>query len=529
MIKNLFSAQASGYKKFSIILNSIFFLFIAAFIFFIDFKKILTAFVQDDAFYYFKIADNLISTGTFTFDGFSGTNGFHPLWLIFILPVFLSKLSPEHKTDLILILHLLLILLSLNLLLKRLKTFFQSVAVIFVFNFFLLEFFHGYLSGFLNGMESALLFFVYTIFLCYTVDRKIFQPESTVNYFVLGILSGLIILTRLDQIFLIPVFLGYLIFSDKNEVKKKVTESVKFAAGFMLLFAPYLLLNYIYMGHIMPITGLLKSGFPHLNSVYHREDFNIISVPALIAILAAPLAISLISYKKESYNKALTALAYIFCFTMMLNLSYETFFIKWGLSGWHFSIYIFLGLPGMLILTELIFTKLKFKPAWIIIFFLLLNLHVAYNARSMYKYTMSRGENQWQVQAYNAVQWVKQNTPQETVFAMSDAGIFSFISEHRTVNLDGLVNDLHYQEVLKKHELLSYLKERNVKYIVHHAIWDNDNVIDGSYSSFTKFYPSHLYEGASDSLILKKENEVYRSAPYYDGSHKAVFIIWKLE
>ena len=37
--------------------------------------------VPDDAFYYLQIARNLVETGRSTADGFSVTNGYHPLWM----------------------------------------------------------------------------------------------------------------------------------------------------------------------------------------------------------------------------------------------------------------------------------------------------------------------------------------------------------------------------------------------------------------------------------------------------------------
>lgn len=42
----------------------------------------------DDAFYYFVIARNLVAHGRFTFDGLHATNGFHPLWLFLVTPLF---------------------------------------------------------------------------------------------------------------------------------------------------------------------------------------------------------------------------------------------------------------------------------------------------------------------------------------------------------------------------------------------------------------------------------------------------------
>ena len=44
--------------------------------------------VADDAFYYFTIARNVVAGHGATFDGLAPTNGFHPLWLLLLTPVF---------------------------------------------------------------------------------------------------------------------------------------------------------------------------------------------------------------------------------------------------------------------------------------------------------------------------------------------------------------------------------------------------------------------------------------------------------
>src|SRR5262245_14684387 len=43
--------------------------------------------LQDDAFYYFKIAGNLASGRGLTFDGHTATTGFHPLFLLLLTPI----------------------------------------------------------------------------------------------------------------------------------------------------------------------------------------------------------------------------------------------------------------------------------------------------------------------------------------------------------------------------------------------------------------------------------------------------------
>lgn len=43
----------------------------------------------DDAYYYYTIARNAVAGGDVSFDGLTPTNGFHPLWMVTITPLFM--------------------------------------------------------------------------------------------------------------------------------------------------------------------------------------------------------------------------------------------------------------------------------------------------------------------------------------------------------------------------------------------------------------------------------------------------------
>ena len=58
---------------------------------YVSFSKpdtLLNWYLTDDAFYYFKTAQNIAEGAGITFDGIAPTNGFHPLWMIVCVPIF---------------------------------------------------------------------------------------------------------------------------------------------------------------------------------------------------------------------------------------------------------------------------------------------------------------------------------------------------------------------------------------------------------------------------------------------------------
>src|SRR4030066_1295021 len=63
--------------------------------------------IRDDAYYYFKVAQNISEGHGSTFDGLNPTNGNPPLWLWVCIPIFALA-----RFDLILPLRILLILLA---------------------------------------------------------------------------------------------------------------------------------------------------------------------------------------------------------------------------------------------------------------------------------------------------------------------------------------------------------------------------------------------------------------------------------
>ncbi len=64
-------------------------------------------FMRDDAYYYFKVAQNISEGRGSTFDGINPTNGYHPLWMAVCIPIFTLA-----RFDLVLPLRILLLVMS---------------------------------------------------------------------------------------------------------------------------------------------------------------------------------------------------------------------------------------------------------------------------------------------------------------------------------------------------------------------------------------------------------------------------------
>ena len=114
---------------------------------------------------------------------------------------------------------------------------------------------------------------------------------------------------------------------------------------------------------------------------------------------------------------------------------------------------------------------------------------------------------------------------------MTDAGVFGYFSNRQVINLDGIVNSVEYQKVLRSQKINSYFEELGVDYFIQHRMLDREeaeDVIAGNYEFLSISIYSHLYSTFSDEIVLSKENEVFRF-PYYEGTRYTVYLIWKLD
>jgi hypothetical protein len=165
-------------------------------------------FFIDDAFYYFKIARNITQGLGITYDGVTKTNGFQPLFLILILPFFLLR-----ENNIILPLHLVAIfssLLSLGtgiFLYKISKTVVDEWYALFILAIW--SFSPIVVDKELNGMETGLNLLLITA-TTYHYVSNITNHTSDLKFkkiLILGILLGLVILSRLDG----AIFFGVIV------------------------------------------------------------------------------------------------------------------------------------------------------------------------------------------------------------------------------------------------------------------------------------------------------------------------------
>jgi hypothetical protein len=482
--------------------------------------------VADDASYFMTTARNIAAGRGMTFDGIHPTNGFHPLWLLLLVPLFLLHGAPETMARLVVLLQVALLSVAFLLLHRaHARLFSQRTAlvsgVLFVFLVFL---------PCINGMESALL----TLLLVILYDcglRISSQSLSWRRALLFGVILGLVLLSRLDMVFIPVAMLGcsvpYVL--DRATRSRAIAAIALAGAGSCAMVIPYLLFNYTQFGAIVPISGALKSSFPSLAlnpfifSTFGKSHY------ASVALAIGWLTWRMIrtgSPLPEPGDDYYTVSTMGLAWALILHCLYTVLFMRWGVFSWHFVWY---SLFAVMLLAGVINSILKSTSMdsargvyWVSVAVLLVVAVGREYKRDQYPLNGS-----WHTPVYNAAVWAREHTADDAVFAMSDSGHFAFFSNRRVINLDGLANNMEYQRAIADRHVSQYLRDNHVDYVVQHAVHSRDDVIRGSYGSLALRYESHKY-GIGDEILVREHDEVYRSAQFFDGPYPSVLLIWSL-
>lgn len=162
-------------------------------------------FTRDDAYYYFKVAQNISEGHGSTFDGINPTNGYHPLWMLVCIPIFALA-----RFDLILPLRVLLLVMG-GLSAATAVLFYRLIGRVFTPAIGALAALYWSLNYdilgrvYQQGLETGIAVFfvlllVYQLFEFEIAWRK--NQFSNRQLFRLGLIALLAVLSRLDLIFL---------------------------------------------------------------------------------------------------------------------------------------------------------------------------------------------------------------------------------------------------------------------------------------------------------------------------------------
>lgn len=173
----------------------------------------------DDAFYYYKVAQNVINGYGFTFDQINLSNGFHPLWMVVCLSVFwLTKYNLLLPLRVLVLVSGLFNAATVLLLFRLLKRYLHPAAAFAgAFTWGLYPPIYDVVTT--HGMESAISAFFIVLLLLKATSYldEIGEKQITARKLVgLGVIGALAILARLDNLFVVGLIGIFLLFKIKK-------------------------------------------------------------------------------------------------------------------------------------------------------------------------------------------------------------------------------------------------------------------------------------------------------------------------
>ncbi|MBI2332763.1 MAG: hypothetical protein HYU84_11505, partial [Chloroflexi bacterium] len=228
-------------------------------------------FIRDDAYYYFKVAQNIAEGHSSTFDGINITNGYHPLWMLICIPIFALA-----KYNLVLPLRVLLMVIAViqaatSVMLYRLikAHLSHAVAILAAVFWSFDEYIHT--TVYKMGLETPIAVFslVLVIYLLAKFEKEWRTKQIPLKRFAwFGLIAALAMFSRLDLVFF-AVIIGIWIIFRNTPIR---------------YFLP---LDIAVIFISMTSSVLLRTGFEEYNTVYASSAIE----ATVIAIILKSIAL----------------------------------------------------------------------------------------------------------------------------------------------------------------------------------------------------------------------------------------------
>jgi len=518
---------------------------------------------QEDGFYYFKIAQNVAAGLGSTFDEVNPTNGYHPLWLLCLVPLFWLSSTPTAILPLIGLMQAIFMAAGVVLLYYTARLSAGRYAASFAGLLWLWFVYRVSLGGLEFSLHALCLLASAYLYLRW-FGANLPQPRQGLG---LGVLLGLTFLARLDTLLLALIIWVWLF---GRELKRGLgpTGIQRFLAvggPVALVSLIYLGLNLALFGHPLPVSSMIKRTWSASLLAHDPRYLADGWLAAKVYLLSWPLfqfrrlypfylalgvfgagssgLIGLGLPRNHWLRQWLGARAPFILFSLANFLVYGLLY-HGGLSfpPWYFVVQPWLAalligelvdkivlpwvaaLPARLrVLTQDglkqpqeaqspgLLTSSSSGPSswaqlrWLVVigFVALWSVAPFYTARSLEQWRARERLNRSPDRPLlEAAQWAGANLPPEAIIGAWNAGHIGYLSGRRVVNLDGVVNSWDYY-LAGRHDLCRYWQAQKISHLV--------DVFEGEQAlSVAPTYPT--YADCAGRLDLLWANDRYNAS-----------------
>lgn len=282
-----------------------------------------TNFIVDDGYFYPQIARHIVHGQGSTFNGITSTNGYHPLWMLVCVGAAWITSASSPLVQILLSVQDLLTFLSLVLLAKicevagKRGAFLACMPILFL----------ATVLGIWRLLEANLAFFlqICVLLVVLPIFPRVQAKLKSSRNAVLGVLLGLALLARLDLIFFAGVITLFELFSRRAAFAVRLRAVALQVTCASLVVAPYLIWNEGRFHHLEPVSGAVKSTFPHAQ----HWDLGLFVWPVICAILLNGLL--LLRRERTSFDLLCILTAVAAALHLIFTVSFG------GLAPWYLT------------------------------------------------------------------------------------------------------------------------------------------------------------------------------------------------
>jgi hypothetical protein len=463
--------------------------------------------LTDDTYLSLKIAKNIADGYGMTYGGIP-TNGFQPLYVFMMVPVFAVI-----KSNLLLPVYIAMIVLSVFSLLSAvvlyrmiLKLFGSSESAFIVSLLFVTT--PALIRNMTNGLETSISFF---FFLLAVYFLYLFREVSLVNIkskriFLFGLLLGFSVLARIDNVFLFLMLFIWFVIKVRREkpgIKAVIYRTLALTAGFSVIYMPWLAVSYFYTGMLYPVSGeaVRVQGIyyavhrTNLTNFYFSELYRSLRYFVLnyftVIILIIALLPLIFKKRRLGFLRGFISIKHFpLITTSVLFYAVYVFYIS---AFWYFPRYLVPLFVPVSILTGFLvkelftygFFRRKKNMFFTGITAILLLINVLRPGFRDYYFGMHIPEGYFGISA-----WVSGNMKEGSIIGSLQTGALAYFAENvKVYNLDGVVNPLALNAI-KQIRLIDYIKENKLEYVL---LWNiNYEFIIAKSGNFRESDLTHL-------------------------------------
>lgn len=487
----------------------------------------------DDAFYYFKTAQNIVAGRGVTFDGTGPTNGFHPLWMLLLLPLFAVS-----RGDGILALRLVLGLVGL-LLAAAVWVYYREARRHFGYTAPLLVVALGvlwpgrYLTIVAGGMESTLSVLTLVGFWAALafVERTARETDPRAMAMVGGT-AALAMLARLDNALVVAVVGLILLVRWRRAILpwgQRLRLALAYGVPGLFGVGGFLVWSRLYVGTWTPISSQVKAWWGSLPDTPYKRAWRFRLMGFVEHFIETPMAQwpkVWKTYISVPHYRALLGVAVVFLIGAFLlwwkGKALWPYARKTGLTLFGPGVlfhYIYMRfLSGMSPLRDWYWTP-EIVGLVVLSAFVLGSLLQRWERRETVARILFLGMAllilgleghfaQWVSRAYPwhnehlhlylfQAEWVEAHTEPGSVIGAAGSGALGyFVQGRQVINLDGLISTPAYLHALEEGRGVAYLQARGLRYVFG-AFW------------LTKFNPyREVFANRLDTVAKYRYDEV---------------------